>query len=73
MNARSVTDVKLFNDIFSDCDKAYKEIKLDGLRIGYPKNFWEDIGEEVSVLSASQLLSHSTQLVYRKFFQTSTC
>ncbi len=49
VNARSVADVKLFNDIFSDCPKAYQEVKVGGLRVGYPKNFWEDLGEEVSI------------------------
>ncbi|EIE27340.1 amidase signature enzyme [Coccomyxa subellipsoidea C-169] len=48
VNSRSVSDVKLFNDIFSDCDKSYKAVKVEGLRIGYPKNFWEDIGEETT-------------------------
>ncbi len=52
VNSRSVSDVKLFNNIFSDCDKSYKAVKVDGLRIGYPKNFWEDIGEEVSLLTS---------------------
>lgn len=47
VNARSIADVKLFNNIYSDCDKSYKEVKLEGLRIGYPKNFWDDLGEEV--------------------------
>ncbi|CAL8463001.1 g2535 [Coccomyxa elongata] len=48
VNARSVADVKLFNDIFSDCPKAYREVKVDGLRMGYPKNFWEDLGAETT-------------------------
>ena len=42
-----MADVKLFNNIFSDCGKDYKHVSLGGLRIGYPKNFWEDLGEEV--------------------------
>lgn len=49
VNARSVADVKMFNDIFSDCAEDYKEVKLEGLRMGYPKNFWEDLGEEVDL------------------------
>ncbi len=42
-----MADVKLLNNIFSDCGKDYKHVSLGGLRIGYPKNFWEDLGEEV--------------------------
>ncbi len=56
VNARSMADVKLFNSIFSDCEKDYKDVSLGSLRIGFPKNFWEDLGEEVGchlyVLSA---------------------
>lgn len=42
-----MADVKLFNDIFSDCDRSYKAVEPDGLRVGYPTNFWKDIGHEV--------------------------
>ena len=44
-----MADVRLFNDIFSDCPKAYREVLVEGLRMGYPRNFWEDLGEEVSI------------------------
>ena len=51
VNARSVADVKLFNDIFSECGKEYSSsLMAEGLRIGYPKNFWEDIGQEAGLL-----------------------
>ncbi len=46
--ARTVSDVMLFNSLFSDCNDAYPEVELKGMRIGYPKNFWADLGDEVS-------------------------
>ena len=49
VNARSVADVKLFNDIFSECGKGYSALAAEGLRVGIPKNFWEDIGEEAGL------------------------
>ena len=42
-----MADVKLFNSIFSDCGSAYSPVTIKGLRVGYPKNFWVDVGEEV--------------------------
>ena len=49
VNARSMADVMLFNDIFSECSKtkAYSSVVPKGLRVGYPRNFWNDTGEEV--------------------------
>ncbi|CAK0784780.1 hypothetical protein CVIRNUC_007984 [Coccomyxa viridis] len=44
--ARSVRDVMLFNTIFSDCSEGYPEVDLKGMRMGYPTNFWQDLGEE---------------------------
>ena len=48
MIARTVSDVALFNALFSDCQEAYPDVELKGLRVGYPTNFWADLGEEVS-------------------------
>ena len=50
VNARSVADVKLFNDIFSECGRGYSTLAAEGLRVGFPRNFWEDIGEEAGSL-----------------------
>ena len=47
VNAHSVTDVKLLNSIFTDCAKDYSRIDAKTLRLGYPINFWKDIGAEV--------------------------
>ena len=47
VNAHSVTDVKLLNSIFTDCTKDYSSINIKELRLGYPINFWKDIGDEV--------------------------
>ncbi|CAK0787711.1 hypothetical protein CVIRNUC_010933 [Coccomyxa viridis] len=46
VNAHSVTDVKLLNSIFTNCAKDYKSINVKELRLGYPINFWKDIGDE---------------------------
>lgn len=48
VNARTVTDVKLLNSIFSDGPKEYRDVDVSKLRLGYPINFWRDVGEEVS-------------------------
>ena len=47
--ARTVSDVALFNVLFSDCQEAYPEVELKGLRVGYPTNFWADLGGEVRI------------------------
>ena len=47
VNARTVTDVKLLNSLFSDGPKQYREVEVNKLRLGYPINFWRDIGQEV--------------------------
>ena len=48
VNARSMADVMLFNSIFSECKTtAYSSVVVEGLRMGYPRNFWEDTGAEV--------------------------
>ena len=54
VNARSVADVKLFNDIFTDCDKSYRSVELGKLRLGYPTNFWADLGLEVTHAATSK-------------------
>ena len=53
--ARTVSDVMLFNSLFSDCSEAYPEVELKGMRIGYPTNFWADLGDEVSALPSKNL------------------
>jgi len=45
--ARTVGDVMLFNSLFSDCHDEHPDVELEGLRVGYPTNFWADLGEEV--------------------------
>jgi hypothetical protein len=44
-----MADIKLFNTLFSDCSSAYSSVTVKGLRVGYPRNFWEDVGEEVGL------------------------
>ena len=44
----------LFNTIFSDCSEGYPEVDLKGMRMGYPTNFWQDLGEEVCALHTSE-------------------
>ncbi len=45
-----MADIKLFNTLFSDCSSSYSSVAVKGLRVGYPRNFWEDLGEEVGLL-----------------------
>lgn len=58
--ARTLSDVMLFNSLFSDCSEAYPEVQLKGMRIGYPKNFWADLGDEVSAPPSQRLLTFAT-------------
>ena len=51
-----MADIKLFNTLFSDCGSAYKPVAVSGLRVGYPQNFWEDLGEEVQDLHLQEAL-----------------
>ena len=62
--ARTVSDVALFNSLFSDCQEAYPDVELKGLRMGYPTNFWADLGDEVSIRPCTDLqMPHSAPLV----------
>lgn len=47
-----MADVKLFNGLFSDCSKGYQPVAAKGLRVGHPRNFWEDLGWEVRYQAA---------------------
>lgn len=50
--ARSVEDVIMFDDIFSECNanSSRQEIQLNGTRLGYPINYWEDLDPKVCFL-----------------------
>ena len=51
--ARTVSDIALFNAIFSSCNTTAVNVSLSGYRIGYPTNWWANISAEVrSSLSA---------------------
>ena len=45
--ARSVADIQFLDTIFSQCPRNDSEIDLQGYRIGYPREWWHDIGDEV--------------------------
>ena len=45
--ARSVGDVKLLDTVLNSCSRKDRNITLKGLRLGYPVNWWQDIGQEV--------------------------
>ena len=52
--ARTVSDIALFNNIFSSCNTTAVNVSLSGYRIGYPTNWWANLSSEVrgSCLSA---------------------
>ena len=56
-----MADVKLFNSLFSDCSTAYQPVTAKGLRVGYPRNFWEDLGWEVRWQAHQPSLSQEQQ------------
>eukprot|EP00891_Asterochloris_glomerata_P000681 jgi/Astpho2/681/Aster-x0031 len=43
---RSVADVILFNEILSACNTRAAPVEVEGLRLGYPTNFWNDTASE---------------------------
>ena len=45
--ARTVEDIQFLDAIFNDCPRTDQDVSLEGLRIGYPYNWWDDLGEEV--------------------------
>ena len=47
--ARTVEDVILFDDIFSECRGSRQEIQLNGTRLGYPVNYWQDLDTKVKL------------------------
>ena len=49
--ARTVEDVIMFDNIFSDCRGSRKEIQLNGSRLGFPVNYWEDLDNKVKPVS----------------------
>ena len=50
--SRSVEDIILFDDIFSDClPKARPAVpSMQGLRLGLPRQWWEGLDPQVRVL-----------------------
>ena len=57
VNARTVTDIKILNSIFTESESAkeYESVDLSKVRFGYPANFWKDIGDEVCSSSLSSV------------------
>ena len=45
--ARSVSDIAMFNKIFSVCNSTLPNVNLTGMRIGYATNWWANLGPEV--------------------------
>ena len=45
--ARTVADIKLLDTVLNDCPRVDPQVQLEGIRLGYPTNWWKDIGEEV--------------------------
>ncbi|KAK9790121.1 hypothetical protein WJX73_005501 [Symbiochloris irregularis] len=47
--ARTIEDIMLFDSIFNDCpasERAKQGVKLKGLRMGYPREWWQGNGKE---------------------------
>ena len=45
--ARTVEDVIIFDNIFSDCHYSRPPIELEGYRLGYPTNYWRGLDARV--------------------------
>jgi hypothetical protein len=46
--ARSVADIQFLDTIFNKCPRTDSNIDLRGYKIGYPREWWNDIGDEAS-------------------------
>ena len=57
--ARSVADIIMFDDIYSDClpEKRPPVPDVKGLRIGMPRQWWTDLDPEASFTTHQELLS----------------
>ena len=62
--ARTVADIAFFNGIFSNCNTTLVNVSLAGYRIGYPTNWWSNLGTEVCPIDLQPLpsrwLAHSS-------------
>lgn len=56
--ARSVADVEFLDAIINDCHSKRKDVEMNGLRIGYPREWWADLSDEVQCLTI--LKSHKS-------------
>lgn len=45
--ARSVEDIQFLDKVLSDCPNTEQNLDLEGLNIGYPREWWQDLGREV--------------------------
>ena len=55
--ARHVSDVILFDKIFSSCPREYPSVSLEGMRIGFPSQWWAEVGSEAEATFRSALES----------------
>ena len=62
--ARSVSDIAMFNKIFSTCNSTLPSVNLSGYRIGYATNWWANLGPEVIccpyMVSSDSIREHRT-------------
>ena len=61
--ARTVEDVQFLDAIFNDCPRTDQAVSLEGMRIGYPYNWWDDLGEEVRCVWPTQVKSGARVLL----------
>ena len=45
--------------VLSSCDTAAPEVKLEGLRVGYPRDWWKPVADEVRLKCRGGLHSMS--------------
>lgn len=63
--ARTVADVKFLDTVFSNCPRVDAEIDLDGYRIGIAREWFLDLGDEVS-MNACTLVTMETLDLFLK-------
>lgn len=63
--ARSMDDIIMYDELFSDCPRPGTESiqKLNGLRLGFPHQLWQDLDADVSPLVTPTLAVFASPII----------
>lgn len=63
--ARSMDDIIMYDELFSDCPRPGTASiqKLTGLRLGFPHQLWQDLDDDVSPLLTPTLAGFASPVI----------